>query len=138
MTLNAAVSFYDKTPATASRWRDLQFAGQVDRRLGAASDARGMILTVAAYYQWMKDDALITIEDTSTLPGTTIPVPENAVPLLKTKGHIGAAQAKLTFKLGETVKVPLSVTWATRKELIDESEVRGQIGFSFDLDQLLH
>jgi hypothetical protein len=138
MTFNAAASLYDQTPADSSRWRDLQFAGQVDRRLGNPSDARGMILTVGAYYQWMIDDALISIEDTSTLPGTTIPLPEKAVPLLKTKGHIAAAQAKLIFKLGEAVKVPLSVTWASRKELIDESEVRGQIGFSFDLDQLLH
>jgi hypothetical protein len=139
MTLNAAVGVYDSEPAVGSRFRDLQFAGQVDRRLGDLAGLGASTLTFAVYYQWMKEDALIVIGDKPVLlPGTGIPLPEEAAPLLRTKGHIGAAQAKLAVRLGEAIKLPVSVTWASRKELIDESEIRGQVGFTFDLDQLLH
>jgi len=40
--------------------------------------------------------------------------------------------------LTEAVKVPFSITWATRKELIKNKDVRGQIGLTLDIDQLLH
>ena len=116
----------------------MQFAAQVDRRLGELANLGASTLTLAVYYQWMKDDALIVIGETDVFPGTSIPLSGDAAPLLKTKGHIWAGQAKLAFRLGEAVKVPVSVTWASRKELIDESEVRGQVGFTFDLDQLFH
>jgi hypothetical protein len=34
------------------------------------------------------------------------------------------------------VKVPLSVSWSNRTELIEESDVRGQIGLTLDVDGL--
>ena len=33
------------------------------------------------------------------------------------------------------LKVPVSVTFANRTELIDETEVRGQVGFTVDLSK---
>ena len=33
-------------------------------------------------------------------------------------------------------RVPFSITYASRTELIDESEVRGNFGISLDFDQL--
>jgi hypothetical protein len=47
------------------------------------------------------------------------------------------AQARLTVPIFAGVELPISVTWANRSELIDESEVRGQIGFTFDTAQIL-
>jgi hypothetical protein len=34
------------------------------------------------------------------------------------------------------LKIPLSVTFANRTELIDEKEIRGNVGFTLDLSKL--
>ncbi|HEV2860075.1 MAG TPA: hypothetical protein VGX48_03645 [Pyrinomonadaceae bacterium] len=46
-------------------------------------------------------------------------------------------QAKLKFTLMDGFEVPFSFTYANRTELVDESEVRGQIGFSIDFAKAL-
>ena len=140
VTLNFATSFYNQnsTAASQSRFRDLQFSAQLDRRLASRGRLINPVLTFAAYYQWMKDDALISIPEGSLAPGTGIVLSNDASVLLGTKGHIGIAQAKLSIPLGETVSVPISVSWATRTELIKEQDVRGQIGFTLDLDSFFH
>lgn len=137
ITLNAAVSFYNgSSPLVSSRLRDVQVSGQLDRRLGDIAGFGNVVLTLAGYYQWMKDDALILIESGDTTPGPGIPLPGSAATLLGTKGSIGVGQIKVSLPLGGTIKIPLSVTWATRTELINEQDVRGQIGFTLDPDQL--
>jgi hypothetical protein len=48
------------------------------------------------------------------------------------------AQAKLTFPIGNSgLELPLSLTVANRSELIDEREVKGQFGFTFDFSKLV-
>lgn len=139
MTLNAALTWYTDRPAAgSSRWRDLQIGGQVDRRLGAALAASRPVLTLAAYYQWMREDALLSGLDGAALTGTGIAVAQEAVPILGTKGHLAILQGKLSFSIADAVKVPLSITWATRRELVNEKDVRGQIGLTLDLDQIAH
>lgn len=49
---------------------------------------------------------------------------------------IGVVQAKLDIPVTNGVSLPLSVTYATRTELIEEEEVRGNFGITFDLDKL--
>lgn len=137
MTLNAALSFNHQRPADAGRVRDIQFAGQVDRRLGDTGALGRPVLSLAAYYQWMRTDALVLIPQGPTAPGTSIELPAEASTLLGTKGHLGVVQAKLSLRLTDSVKVPLSMTWATRKELIKEKDVRGQVGLTLDIDQIL-
>jgi len=46
-------------------------------------------------------------------------------------------QARLLLPIAEGVTVPISTTWASRTDLIDEDHVRAQVGFSFDLGQVL-
>jgi hypothetical protein len=121
----------------AGRLRDLQVAGQVDRRLGDDGSLGRPVLSLAAYYQWMRADALILIPQGTTAPGSSIELPAEASTLLGTKGHLGVVQAKLSLRLTDSVKIPLSMTWATRKELIKEKDVRGQIGLTLDIDQVL-
>jgi hypothetical protein len=54
---------------------------------------------------------------------------------IRTRGHIGLFQTKLEFPTGRNaVRIPISFTYSNRTELIKESEVRGQIGVSFNLD----
>ena len=140
MTFNAGLSWYDDDVAgtTASKLRDVQFAGQVDRPLGDVGALGPVSLTLAGYYQWMKEDALIAIGEGTVAPGTGLDLPAIAAGVPGTKGHIGVAQAKVSFSLSDVVKVPFSITWASRRELIKEKDVRGQVGLSLDLDQVLH
>ena len=137
ITLNFAATFYNRrTLGADTRFRDLQFAAQLDRRLASIATIANPVLTFAAYYQWMKEDALLEIPATDLVPGTGIALPGGASSLLGTKGHIGIGQVKLSFPMGENVKVPLSVTWANRTQLIKERDLRAQIGFTLDLDSL--
>jgi hypothetical protein len=81
---------------------------------------------------------LIKIPAGTVAPGSGIELPAEAATLLDTKGNIVVFQAQLTIPMGETVRVPFSVTWASRSELLKEKDVRGQIGMTLDLDGLFH
>lgn len=54
----------------------------------------------------------------------------------ETEANIGVFQAKVEFALGGGLSLPFSVTYANRTELVNEKEVRGNFGLSFDLDKL--
>lgn len=41
----------------------------------------------------------------------------------------------LTFHLGDSMSVPISITYSNRQELIDEAEVRGHLGFSYSFEK---
>ena len=45
-------------------------------------------------------------------------------------------QARMSLPLAEGITVPLSATWSNRRDQIAEDEIRGHVGFSFDLGQL--
>jgi hypothetical protein len=138
-TVNLAATLYDSKPdvADTSQFRDVQLAGQVDRRLGEFGALGNGILTLAGYYQWMKDDAVVKLGPGGVPPNSGIEVPQSAATVLGTKGHIGVAQLRFSLAVNRVVRVPLSVTLATRRELIKEEDVRGQIGVTLDLDQAL-
>lgn len=45
---------------------------------------------------------------------------------------------KTEYQLSETMKIPISVTWANHEDLLsDDDEIRGHIGLSFDVGNLL-
>jgi hypothetical protein len=138
-TLNAAASWYNTRPSgtDTSQFRDVQLAGQVDRKIGMLGSLGNGVLTLAGYYQWMKEDAVIKLGPGNVVLDTTIVVPEGSATVLGTKGHIGVAQVRFALSLNSVMRVPLSVTWATRRELIKEEDVRGQVGLTLDLDQVL-
>jgi hypothetical protein len=45
------------------------------------------------------------------------------------------AQAKATIALLKGLQIPVSLTWANREDLVDESNVTGHIGISFDFSK---
>ena len=78
-----------------------------------ASGNRSMpnFCSLAGYYQYMADKALIPISSDNLTPGTSIPLPGSATVLLAEKGHIGIVQAKVTFSVkGSPVKIPIALT----------------------------
>jgi hypothetical protein len=150
VTANVAARWYthelevvDDTGAPVpdqGRFRDIQVAGQIDRRLGPGMGES--VFSLGAYYQWMADDALLKFDpEDGTAPGSGIELTDTAIKVLDSKGHIGVVQVKLTVPIRGAMKVPLSLTWANRKELVTELEkksvFKAQIGFTLDFDSLL-
>ena len=147
VTANAAARWYTRELAVVDaggapvsdqgRFRDIQVAGQIDRRLGPGMGES--VFSVGAYYQWMADDALLKFDDDAAPGG--IELTDTAITVLDSKGHIGVIQAKLTVPIMGAMKVPLSITWANRKELVTELEkksvLKAQIGFTLDFDSLI-
>jgi len=84
----------------------------------------------------MTEDALITIGPGNVAPDSGIVLPGTAAKLLGTKGHIGVVQGKLTIPINGVLKIPISVTWSNRTELIKEKDLRGQVGLTLDLDSI--
>lgn len=135
-TLNFGATLYDTQPTgTASRWKDLQFALQLDRHLGLTK-LGDTSLTLAGYYQYQHESSAIQIGQGDLAPGTNIQLPGGTATLLAPKGHLAVAQAQISVKTQSGTKIPIGVTWSNRTELIKAKEVRGHIGYSFDWDSI--
>jgi hypothetical protein len=130
VTLNGSLTFFNRKPINPSvkRIKEFNFAGQVDVPLGGVNPEAtffGTVFSFAGKYQRLNGNAV-------ALDGTVLP---------NTKGDIWVGQLKLTIPLdrfGLTgIKFPISATFANRTELVRENEVRGNFGFTFDLDKLI-
>jgi hypothetical protein len=65
------------------------------------------------------------------------PVQVNGVNI-NAKGNIGLFQAKYTVSVkGTGIQIPFSFTYSNRTELVKESDVRGSIGVTFNLDSII-
>ncbi|WP_155121351.1 hypothetical protein [Bryobacter aggregatus] len=139
LTFNLALTLYEKVPRglRVGQLRDAQAALQYDRKLGPANWLNRPVFSLAGYYQYQINNAILEFDKSTFAPGTDIPLPRPADEVLNSSGHIGIFQAKLTLRLSETVSIPLAVSWSNRTELLKASAVRGQFGISIDLNKLL-
>ena len=122
LTGNASLTFFDQTPIGATRSvRDVQFSGQLDIKMGSADDVGAFILSAGAKY-------VRQFENSFSDDGVMLP---------NSKGTIAVGQVKLTVPVkGAGIRVPLSVTFANRTELITEHIVRANVGVTYDLDTI--
>lgn len=123
ITANASLTMFNSKPAgvNVNRVRDFQFAGQIDVPLGDVRGIGQFVFSFSGRYERMMEDAIAP----------------NGMMLANTKGDIGAGQLKLSIPIkGLGIDFPISVTFANRTELIKEKEVRGNFGFTFDLDTI--
>jgi hypothetical protein len=123
-TVNGSASFFNSTiPQMRGNLRDVQLSGSVDLRLPEIQAVGRLVLTFAGMGVFLHQQPFgvpVTLEDVQTEDGT-----------------IGVFQTKLTIPAGASgMQIPLSFTWANRSEFNTEKEVRGAIGFTFDLDKL--
>jgi hypothetical protein len=80
------------------------------------------VLSFGFLYERLADSATVTFGG-------------NALPAAPGNLYIG--QLRLTLPLGASgVKVPLSLSFSNRNELIVEKQIRGHIGFTFNFDAL--
>jgi hypothetical protein len=140
LTGNGTVEWYDHTlKSDASQVRDAQVAIQFDHTFGKIDAPVAPTISGAYYFQYMIDNALLTLPSTALAPGTAIQLPGSASELLNTKGAINLGQVKITFKIGSSgLSVPLALTFSNRTDLIpaNGTVVRGNFGVTFDLDSL--
>lgn len=103
----------------ARRLRDFNFAGQMDLPIGNLRGYGQFVLFANGRYERLLENA--TTDLGTILPGT--------------KGDVASFQFGLKVPIkGTGFKIPVSMTVANRTELIKEKEVRGNIGFTLDLD----
>ena len=68
------------------------------------------------------------LNNTITSAGLVVP---------NTKGDLAVGQFKITIPVkGSGVKIPISLSVANRTDLIKETDVRGNVGVTLDLDSL--
>lgn len=125
LTFNGSVAIFNKTPTAAQggdRLHDVSLALQFDIQFGELGLGMGKpVLSFAGSYKHQ------TANDTSSA-GVVIP---------DTKGDIGVGQIKLEIPIKNSgIKIPFSVSYANRTDLIKEKEIRGHFGFTFDPDAL--
>jgi hypothetical protein len=123
-TLNGSATFFNSTrPEMSGSLRDVQVAGSLDFRLPEIQGVGKPVLTLAGLEVFLHQQPFgvkVRIRDIET-----------------DKGAIGVFQGKLTFPAGKSgVQIPVSLTMANRSEFNTEREVRGAIGFTFDMDKL--
>jgi hypothetical protein len=122
VTGNTSLTILDKLPAgmNLKKVRSFDFAAQID--IPFSLQRIGFVWSVSGKYQRMLDNAM--------MPGSNTTAPN-------TKGDIAIGQFKLTIPVrGSGVKIPISLTIANRTDLIKESDVRGNVGITLDLDTL--
>ena len=143
MVLNGAATFYDSLPANSpadvTHYRDAQFGLELDHGLGEQSIIGPATISFALYYQYQHTPALLEIDPLNPIPGIEFAgLPASARTIFTEKGDIWLGQAKLSLTPpGSSIKVPLSLTYSNRTELIDKPTWRGQVGLAYDLDSLL-
>jgi hypothetical protein len=123
VTGNFALTLFDgDKPPGAGSIRDVQGAFQYDVTLKSANPtAPPVLLSLALKGQWLAEDVMLK---------------EALFP--DTKGTVLTGQLKVTVPIGDSpIRLPISVTYGNRSELIKEKLVRGQVGLTFDVDALL-
>jgi hypothetical protein len=125
-TANLSVSWFaDVRPGMPGRFRDVKAGLEGKFRLRDIANYGAPALTFAALYVYLHQEplglGLVAFNDAQ----------------VNEPGHIGVFQTKLEFPTANNaIRIPLSFTYSNRTELIRETDVRGQIGISFNLDAL--
>jgi hypothetical protein len=129
LTLNAAYTADDSGTRSSVRFRDFQLGAEAARPLGDRL-LRGQpggpngnpLLSFAFLYERLAEAATVTF-GTNALPAPP--------------GNLYIGQLRLTLPVGKSgVKVPLSVSFSNRNELIVEKQIRAHIGFTFNFDAI--
>ncbi len=122
-TANAEMSFYHKTPVGTQRFKNFNFAFDVERKLNDLLPFGNSTFSGALRYTRQQSNVVLP----------------NGVVADGTKGDILFGQLKLTIPVGDTgFKLPFSVTFGNRSEFIKEKFVRANFGFTLDLDQIFN
>jgi hypothetical protein len=144
LTINGAISVYNSDQSAvvgASRLRDAQFAaeGAHDFSLKTPFSTSSLAATLsgAFYFQYQNSPAILNVTPGTPVDGVVFTgLPSTATKVYAQKGNLAIGQIKLTIGSGSSVKVPVSVTYSNRTELVTNPTWKAQIGVSYDFDSL--
>ena len=121
LTYNGSLTFFNSNPgAGMKRIRDFNNSLRFDVPLGDVRKIGNFVLTFAGEYKRLMENEMTS-----------------AKTLMKVKGDIATGQVQFTIPIkGGGVKIPLSISFANRTEFVKEKIVRGNFGFTFDLDTI--
>ncbi len=121
-TFNGSLTLFDKIPlGMTKRIRDFHLSGQVDYKVGNLLGFGDVTFFLAGRYERQMENAIDPM----------------GMAVMNTKGDIAVGQVGLRIPIkGTGFKIPISFSFANRTELIREKVVKGNIGFTFDLDTL--
>ncbi|MGH9203167.1 MAG: hypothetical protein ACRD2A_18220, partial [Vicinamibacterales bacterium] len=128
-TLQHSGSVLLPEPRSIGGRRDFQAAAQLDvplgsieKRVAAGTGIGAPVLGVAYLSQKLTERAAVSFAGNSF---TVDP------------GWIHVVQGKVMIPIkGSGMKIPLSLSYANRTELLEEKDIRGHIGLTFDMDVL--
>ena len=135
LTINAAVNTYTSVPAGATKsLKSIDLTSHLEHPLGGGSPTP--TVSFAFRYSYLPYDT-VAVETVASGPATTTPAAAGTNAVVP-KGSIALFQFKLTVPVKDSgLRVPISVTASNRTELIEEKDVRGSIGLTFDLDAFI-
>jgi hypothetical protein len=125
-TANASASWFQEVrPGMSGLLRDIRVGGEAKFKLREIKNYGVPTLSFAGLYVYLHQRPLGL--GITSFNDATIDQP----------GSMGVFQTKLEFPTANNgIRVPVSFTYSNRTELIKESDVRGQVGISFNLDSL--
>jgi hypothetical protein len=137
---NGAIETYDAAPSAeipgAGRVRDVQLGIQLQRDLGTLALLGAAAVSGTYYFQYQNSPAILDVTPGSPFDGITfVGLATTAKQVFAEKGHLHLAQIRLMLGQG-SARVPISVSYSNRTELIDTPAWRAQIGVSYDFDSL--
>lgn len=125
-TVNGSMTWFNSQPVPEmdGAFRDFQISGSLDFKLPEIQQIGRMVLTFAGMGAFLHQQPFgirVAIGDVETADGA-----------------IGVFQTKLTIPAGAggAAQIPFSFTVANRSEFNTESEIRGSVGVTFDLDKI--
>ena len=142
------MTIFNSTEGLASgigRLKDWSVSGQADRPIGKLFGGPSLVFSFAGKLErmlatpaMMPDMMMLDMMMTDSMPMAMAGADSaGTVMYLDEDSTIAVAQLKLTIPVKDAgVKIPISITYANRTNLIEENEIRGSIGFSLDLDAL--
>jgi hypothetical protein len=124
LTANQSVSwFHDVRPGMRGRLRDLRTGIEAKFRMREILNYGAPTLSFAGLYVFLNQEPL----------GLGLVAFNGAK--IQERGHIRLFQTKLEFPTANNaVRIPISFSASNRTEMLKESDVRGQIGISLNLD----
>ncbi|MCA1630846.1 MAG: hypothetical protein LC774_11015 [Acidobacteria bacterium] len=130
LTYNGSMTFFNSRPGPGMRrLRDFDHSLQLDYPF--ITGLGSFVFSFAGKYKRFTENDLAP-GSVITIPGGTL----TGAALANIKGDIASGQLKLSVPLSNGLRIPISVTFANRTELIKEHEVRANFGLTFDLDSL--
>lgn len=125
-TFNLSGSWFaERRGGMTDHFRDLRSAFEMKFKMRDIRDYGAPTLSFAGLYVLLNQEPLGL--GLTTFGGT--PITE--------RGHIYLFQTKLEFPTANNaVRIPISISASNRTELIKASDIRGQVGFSLNLDAL--